>query len=444
MSTFSRRTFLGLTGVAGTTIGLSACAGTGGGSTGTASATASALAKNTGPVTGTIEFWSNHPGTSKETELKLIEAFKAENPGATVNLVDAGKNYEEVAQKFNAALAGGQLPDVVVVSDVTWFNFALNKQLAAVDDIAKAIELDTDDYVDALYNDYKFENGHYAVPYARSTPLFYYNQDLWSKAGLEDRGPKDWDEMKEWAAKLKAVAPDGGAAMALADGSNYLDWVLQNLVWEFGGAYSKDWTPKFSDAKTIEALTFFQGMAKEGYFKFSKDAAADFGAGLTGCGIMSTGSLGGVTKNAKFPFKTAFLPGEGNCPTGGAGIGIPAGITDERKVNALKFASFITNAASTVTFTQATGYMPVRKSALKEEAEKSFLEANPNARTAVEQLPKTRSQDNARVLVPGGGAKIGQALDQIVAGQDVKTVMDGLQKDIEGVIAAQITPKLPK
>jgi sn-glycerol 3-phosphate transport system substrate-binding protein len=159
---------------------------------------------------------------------------------------------------------------------------------------------------------------------------------------------------------------------------------------------------------------------------------------------MSTGSLGGVTKNAKFPFTTAFLPGKDNCPTGGAGVGIPAGITEERKINALKFAAFLTNTESTVTFTQATGYMPVRKSALQNDAEKAFLDANPNSKVAVEQLASTRSQDNARVLVPGGGAKIGKALDQIVAGEDVKTVMEGVQKDIEGVIASQITPKLPK
>ncbi len=77
-----------------------------------------------------------------------------------------------------------KLPDVVVVSDVTWFNFAFNKQkIALIDDLAKTIDVDTSDYVDALLGEYMFENGHYALPYLRSTPLFYYNKDLWSKAG---------------------------------------------------------------------------------------------------------------------------------------------------------------------------------------------------------------------------------------------------------------------
>jgi sn-glycerol 3-phosphate transport system substrate-binding protein len=432
MNEFSRRGFLGIVGAAGVTAGLSACAGTGGSTTGGAS----------GGSTGTIEFWSNHPGNSKAVEQEIIKKFEAANSGLKVKLVDAGKNYEEVAQKLNAALAGGQLPDAVVVSDVTWFNFALNKQLAPVDPLVSGASVKIDDYVDALYNDYKLKDQHFALPYSRSTPLFYYNKELWSKAGLEDRGPKDWDEFKSWVPKLQAAVGSGKAVMVLPDGSNYLDWVFQNMVWGFGGAYSDEWTPKFTDPKTIEAGKFLQELAKSKVLKLAKDPAPEFTAGLAACSMMSTGSLGGVTKDAKFTFGTAFLPGDGNCPTGGAGIGIPAGIDDTRKKNALKFIEFLTNPDNTVTFTQATGYMPVRKSAVDLPAEKAFLEKNPNAKTAIEQLPKTRSQDNARVLVPGGGARVGKALDQIVAGQDVATVFAALDKETQQVIDAQIKPKL--
>ena len=174
----------------------------------------------------TIDFWSNHPGTSKEVEQKIITAFQSANPGLTVKLTDAGKNYEEVAQKFNAALAGGDLPDVVVASDVTWFNFALNKQFAPLDDLLSAAGVKTDDYVDSLYNDYKFKDQHYALPYARSTPLFYYNKDLWKAAGLEDRGPKTWQELQEWAPKLKAAAGADKSVFEMPDGSELPRLVL--------------------------------------------------------------------------------------------------------------------------------------------------------------------------------------------------------------------------
>ena len=428
----SRRGFLGLAGIAGAA-GLAACAGTG---------TAPSSGGNGGGSSNTIEFWSNHPGNSKPVEQQIIAAFEKANPGLKVKLVDAGKNYEEVAQKFNASLAGGQLPDVVVVSDVTWFNFALNKQLTALDDLLSAAKADTSDYVDALYNDYNLDDKHFALPYSRSTPLFYYNKDLWKAAGLEDRGPKDWDEFLTWAPKLKAAAGSDKIVMELPDGSNYLDWVFQNMVWGYGGAYSKEWTPTFSDPGTVKAGQYLQDLAKQGFLKLSKDPAPDFTAGIVACSMMSTGSLGGVAKDAKFGVGTAFLPGEGNCPTGGAGVGIPATISDDRKKNALKFIEFLTNAQNTVTFTQATGYMPVRKSAVDLPEEKAFLEKNPNAKTAIEQLPKTRSQDNVRVLLPGGGARIGKGLDQIVQGQDVATVFKGLDAESQQVFDSQVKSQL--
>lgn len=431
MDNLTRRGFLGLTGAAGVALGLSACAGTG-----------SSATPSSGGGGGAIQFWSNHPGNSKEAEQKIIDAFQKANPGLSVNLVDGGKNYEELAQKFNAALAGGQLPDVIVASDVTWFNFALNKQLTALDDVLAAAGLSTDDYVDALYNDYKFNGKHYALPFARSTPLFYYNSELWSKAGLEDRGPKTWQEFKEWAPKLASSIGADKIPIVLADGTNYLDWYFQNIAWSFGGALSKDWTPSASDPKTVEAGKFLQELVAMKVVRFSKTPEADFQAGLAACMLQSTGALGGTTKNAKFAFKTAFLPGDGNCPTGGAGVAVPAGISEDRKKNAVKFIEFLTNTANTVSFTQATGYMPVRKSALDNADEKAYLDKNPNAKVAVAQLAKTRSQDNARVLVPGGGARIGKALDQIAQGQDVATVFAGLDKETQTAVDTQIKPKL--
>ena len=106
------------------------------------------------------------------------------------------------------------------------------------------------------------------------------------------------------------------------------------------------------------------------------------------------------------------------------------------------FSDWLSNADNTVIFTQATGYMPVRKSALDNQSEKDFLAKNPNAKTAVDQLPKTRSQDYARVFVPGGGARIGKALDQVAQGANVAQTFAGLNTETQQVIDSQIKAKL--
>ena len=439
MSKFTRRGFLGATGGAAGAGGVRACGGTGSKPKGSGSG-----GGNGGGSSSTIDFWSNHPGKSQATEKQLIAAFEKANPGLKVKLTDAGKDYEEVAQKFNAALAGGQLPDVVVASDVTWFNFALNNRFADVGALFAKHGLSTSDYVDSLYADYLYNGKHYAIPYARSTVLFYYNKDVFKKAGLPDRPPTSWDEFTQWAPRLQSAIGGGKHAMILDDGADYLDWTFQSIAWSYGGGYSKGWKTTFTDPKTVHAAKVLQGWGKAGYVKTSADSASDFSAGLGAVLLESTGDLGGF-KQVPFELGVGFVPAPGGvkcCPTGGAGVAIPSGISAARQANAAKFVEFLTNAKNTSTFTQATGYMPVRKSALKEPEEAAYLKKNPNFKVAVDQLPRTRPQDYARVFVPGGGATIGQALDKIVSGSDVESTLKGLDNSITKAYDTQVKPKL--
>lgn len=412
----SRRSLFGLGGAAGA-LALSACAGTGGGS------------EQSGDATK-LQFWSNHPGSSKEVEQQLIDAFEKQSDGVTVTLVDGGKNYEEVQQKFNAALSGGTLPDIVVLSDVTWFNFALNEQLAPLEDLFDKAGVDPSGYVEPLYNDYTFKDKHYALPYSRSTPLFYYNKDLWAKAGLPDQGPESWEQLTEWAQTLKDKA---GAQLSFVtgDGVGYLDWIAQGLLWSMGGGYSDGYTPTFTDDNSIKAAQLLQDFKATGLYDVSSDPAPVFSSGQSAAMIESTGSLKGVLDAAagKFEVGTAFLPGPKgeSCPTGGAGLAIPAGISDERTVNALKAIGFLTNVENTATFAQGTGYMPVQTAALDSDTIKQYLEKTPQAQTALDQLPFTKSQDYARVFIAGGGKQIGGAWDKIVQGADVAATMKELQ-----------------
>ncbi|WP_037158988.1 ABC transporter substrate-binding protein [Rhodococcoides fascians] len=438
MANINRRGFLTLTGAAAAAAALAACSSPG---------TSSSGSEGSGDA-NTINFWSSHPGKSQEFERELISRFQAENPGLTVNLIDGGKNYEEVAQKFNASLSGNDVPDVVVLSDVWWFNFALTGAIEPLDQHFSAAGVDSSDYVDSLLADYNWNGNHWALPYARSTPLFYYNKDVWAQAGLPDRGPASWREFDEWGPRIQAVVGGGKLAHGWGNAVDYLGWTFEGPIWTFGGAYSDGFTLKFDDPNTIAAGQFLKDMIHtKKYAAVSNDIANDFGAGIIASTIASTGDLSGITQNAAFDFGTAFLPaadGQPGCPTGGAGLAIPSKISEERKVNALKFIDFFTNAASTSYFSQNTGYMPVRKSAQEDPSEIEFLAANPNAKTAVDQLARTRSQDYARVFVPGGDKIIGTGLEQIaLQNADVATTFAGVQDQLQQIIDRQITPNLP-
>ena len=430
----NRRLFLTLAGASTVTATLAACAGGGSGSQGDEG-------------TCTIQFWSNHPGSSKDLEQAMIDAWNKANPDSPAELVTAGSSYEELAQKFNAALSGGDLPDIIVASDVTWFNFALNGQTEALDELWTSEGVDSADFVDSLREDYALEGKHYGMPYSRSTCLMYLNKEMLAKAGLPtDRGPQTWEEFDQWAPALME-ASGGKPALVVPDGTDYLDWYFQGMIWSFGGAYSKDWKATFTDEASIKAGTFLQEQVAAGHIAIDADPTTTFSLGNAAGLLQSTGSLAGLAETATFEFITAYLPGPGpSCPTGGAGIALVAGISPERKKKAIKLMDFLTSTQNTITFSQGTGYMPVRTSALEHPDEVAFLDANPNARTAINQLAEnTKSQDAARVFVSGGGQRIGGGLDRITLKQeDVATVFAELQEETQKIIDQDITPVLGK
>lgn len=440
-----RRHFLGLAGVSAGAAALSACGGPDTGGTTTSTEEAEIDFSGVKPA-AKIDFWTNHPGKSQDVEKAIIEKFHAKYPDIKVNLVTAGANYEEIAQKFQTSQAAKSgLPGVVVLSDVWWFRYFTNGSIIPVDGLIKELDIKVDDFRQSLVDDYKYDDRQWALPYGRSTPLFYYNKDHFAAAGLPDRAPATWQEFGEWAPKLKAASGAQYAYIypALA---GYAGWTLQNNLWGWGGAWSKDWDITCDSPEAVEALQW----AQDSIYKHnwagvsSKEAADDFSAGLTSSTISSTGSLLGVLKSATFNVGVGFLPGgpkvsSGVCPTGGAGLGIPSGITKEEQLAAGTFLKFMTEPENTAAFSAATGYMPTRTSADMA----TVLAQTPQIKTAMDQLAVTKVQDRARVFLPGADQEMAKAAAKILTQQgDVKATMTELKKTLEGIYTKDVKPKL--
>jgi sn-glycerol 3-phosphate transport system substrate-binding protein len=431
MDPLSRRKFLAMASAAGL---LTSCAGMGRGVS---------VKSGSGP----IAFWSNHPGLSSAVEKELIGRFVNQFPDLKVKLIDAGKDYDEVAQKFNAALIGSDVPDVVVLDDIWWFHFALSGAIAPLDDLFRQVGPDTTDYVDTLLADYEFNGKHYALPYARSTPLFYYNKAVWERAGLPDRGPNSWQEFDTWGPQLQRVVDAGNWAHGWANAEG-ISWTFEGPNWAFGGAYSDEWTLKFTDPKTIAAGNFLRdSIHGKRYAAVAHDVANEFATGILASTVASTGALVGITAAARFDVGAAPLPtgpgGAPGCPTGGAGLAIPAQLSEERKLNALKFIEFITNPPNTAYFSRHTGYLAVRKSAVEDPGEQKYLADNPRARVALDQLPHTRPQDYARVFLPGADRIISAGLESIgLRGADVSATFTEIDQQLRVIYDRQIKRKL--
>lgn len=432
----SRRDLLKGMGAGASMLMLAACAPvvTPAASTGSGEAAAGA-APAQAPVTLTL--WSSFTGKNGEAETELVNRFNASQGVVVVDYQFQG-NYEETAQKVTAALQARTAPDVSLLSDVWWFKFYLAQTLLPLDDLLAAEQVDLADFQDPLINEGVRQGKHYWIPFARSTPLFYYNREKWAEAGLPDRGPETWNEFVEWAPKL--VKMDGDtmttAAFAHPDGASYIAWLFQPVTWQFGGKYSDpDFTMHLTDEQTLRAGQFYADTVHK--FKWaqpSKDITADFVNGLAAASMMSTGSMGGVKANAQFDFGTAFLPKETyfGCCTGGAGLAILATTPEEKRAAAMQYIAFASNPENQAFWAQNTGYMPVRKSTLETESMQAYFTEFPQFKTATEQLALTQPQDAARVFVPNGDQIIGKGLERItVQSEDVATVFAEVQAVME-------------
>lgn len=412
----TRRSVLAFAGILGGSAALAACGGPSTAGTGGAVQTAGTDWSSVTPA-GKITWWSNHPGASKPIEEELIRRFAAET-GIEVELVTAGANYDEVAQRFQTSAGTNNVPDLVGASDVWWFRYMINGQILPVDEVAAYLGIETEDYNAGLYADYEFNGKHWAFPYARSTPLFYYNRDLFKAAGLPDRAPKTWDEYSSWAPAL-AQANGGAVPMVLGSETSWSAWWFCNIMWGLGGQYSREFSLTLDDPRTLEAGEHLRRMIhrERSVAVSAADYAADFTAAVSACTIASTGSLSGILEAAKFDVGTGFLP-EGPagpaCPTGGTGIAIAAGTPPEQQLAAAMFLQFIGGPEQTAYFSANTGYMPVRNSAADGAQMQAVYAKAPQFRTAVDQLATTRVQDWARSFVPSGDQHLTMALEKIM------------------------------
>jgi len=179
-----------------------------------------------------ITYWGSYAAGSVngDAEAGMVERFNTSQSDVVVKYEFQG-SYEETAQKLTAALSAKQVPDVCLLSDVWWFKFYLNQALAPLNDFMSANNVDPADYVDSLINEGNRDGVQYWMPFARSTPLFYYNKAAFQEVGLSE-APKTWDEFIAVAPNL--VKKDGDtvtrSAFAHPSSGSYIAWLFQGVV----------------------------------------------------------------------------------------------------------------------------------------------------------------------------------------------------------------------
>src|SRR5690242_788353 len=135
---------------------------------------------------------------------ELVHEFSASHPGIKIEPVFAG-NYVEAMAKAMTGVLGGTPPDVAVLDTPELFSLLDRDAIIPLDDLIA--QSGGQKWLDDFYPAFLLNaraNGHiYSIPWQRSTPIFYYNKDLFRKAGLDpNRPPKTWTELVQYAQRL--------------------------------------------------------------------------------------------------------------------------------------------------------------------------------------------------------------------------------------------------
>ena len=346
------------------------------------------------------QFWYSFGGKNREVTEAHIKKFNESQSKYKIEGTFQGDYFQALA-KIRAASVTKTAPAAFHVVGEALPNLWQAGMLESMEEYAKGANgIDLNDFVPGLtqagYFDYlgKKPAPLFALPFFRSTPILYYNADMLAAKGV--KAPTTWDELRAAAAKLTVREGNDTKAYGYEVPVDWWFWFA--LLHEAGGSLlSPDGRKAAFKDKGAEALQFWVDMVnKDKTMKQppGKDYSAwevantDFLNQRVGMIFTSTAFLNYMTENAKFKVGTAFLPAKvkSAVPTGGTYFVLMKDAPPAQKDAGWAFIKWMTEAEQTISLSKATGYMPVRLSAINSPVMQSFYKDNPNYKVALDQL----------------------------------------------------------
>ncbi|MEO1222984.1 MAG: ABC transporter substrate-binding protein [Pseudomonadota bacterium] len=328
----------------------------------------------------------------------IADAYMAHNPDVTVTLRPPSQNYEDGAQTIVRQSIAGQLPDVTFAGLSRVRTLAERDIPVPLDGYLGSLEAAVDmGYEPAILDIGRVDDNLYAIPFAISTPVAFFNRSLVEQAGGDpDALPDNWDDILELAANIDALGDD-------IDGMWHRigpdDWMAQTLIYSTG---SPIMTPDESDiAFDNEAGLYAARMVERfreegGRRPIPEDAARQqFVAGQLGMFFGTTNLVKRFEEQIgdRFTFGTAPYPLEdraaGGVPVGGNAAVMLTRDPDQQPL-AWDYIQFATGPQGQEIVVLNSGYMAANRLALDPQFLGAFYDENPNWRTSVTQLPIAR------------------------------------------------------
>ncbi len=273
------------------------------------------------------------------------------------------------------------------------------------------------------------------IPYSLSTPVLYINKDLLREAGLDENGPKTWEDVKAFADTVKEKT--GKYGLYIQEPAD--NWATQALLESNGARMITDGKASFASEEGIKAYEVYADMVvntKSALHISWGEGVQSFIDGNVAMLYTTIAQRANVQKGAAFDVAAINSPSwsgkEKRLPAGGCFLAITAQSEEEQKA-AWEFEKYLYSVESMAEWTKGTGYVPPRKDVAEaENGLKSFLEENKMMEAATTQMDGVVSWTS----FPGdAGLEAEQTLldtrDKILSGS--VSARDGLTKAQEDI-----------
>lgn len=395
-----------------------------------------------------ISWWHAMSGANNEVVEKIAADFNASQEEYEVKPVFKG-TYPETLNAGIAAFRAGQAPDIMQVFDVgTGVMMAAQGAVKPVAEVLTeaGFAFDKSQYLPGIVGYYSTPDGTMlSFPYNSSSPILYYNKDIFEKAGLDvDNPPKTWAEVYAAARKIK----ESGAAEC-GYTSTWLTWIhtenfaaWNNVPWatnENGLAG----TPELQISAPLYEKHFQEiaDLAKDGVFVYggrTSEAKQNFTSGQCGILTESSGGLGDVIKSGmnygigQLPYDETAEGAPQNTTPGGASLWVMAGKSDEVYKGVGTFFNYLSQTEVQEYLHQQSGYLPVTFAAYEATKASGFYDKNPGRETPILQMMGKEPTANSKGV---RAANLPQLRD--IQNEEYEKMLSGQQTAAEALKNAQ-------
>jgi multiple sugar transport system substrate-binding protein len=213
----------------------------------------------------TLDYWNWWDVQRQELMDGIIAEFQEEFPNITVNNVP--QTWDRRDEVVTTALAGGEPPEIIMVSRQEIVKFADSGAIAPITQFVEAEGLDLERYYPSEIESMWWNDELYALPMPTAggeTGLYFYNTRLFEEAGLDpETPPETWADLDAAAGKLTKLSADGAIEQMGVNLSVSNLAFLAQLYTNNGTLYSDDLkTVTFNSAEGIETLQWLLDFVK--------------------------------------------------------------------------------------------------------------------------------------------------------------------------------------